>query len=72
MEKVIATHLMRADDGTLYEVDEIQEYVDASSHSGRAWIESMKRLELGDGRKVNYMDDDTFKIVATGEIIRRA
>jgi len=72
MEKVIATHRMRADDGTVYEVDEIQEYIDASSFDGEAWIEGLKRLELEDGSKVNHIDDDTFKIVATGTIIRRA
>lgn len=72
MEKLIATHHMRADDGTLYEVYEIQEYVDASSFDGEAWVKGLKRLELDDGTHVNHIDDNTFKIVVTGEVIRRA
>ena len=73
MDKVIATHRMKADDGTIYEVDEIQEYISSRPHSGgERWIPSLKRLELTDGSHVNHIDDDTFEIVSTGEIIRRA
>lgn len=72
MEKLIATHTMHADDGTIYEVEEIQEYSDASSFDGEEWIEGLKRLELSDGSHVNYIDDDTFQIVATGKLLRRA
>lgn len=73
MEKVIATHRMKADDGTIYEVDEIQEYVSSRPLSGGAsWIPGMIRLEMSDGSHVNHIDDDTFEIVATGEIVRRA
>jgi len=72
MEKVIATHRMKADDGTVYEVDEIQEFTGSSSLSGgRKWIPTLTRLELPDGSHANHIDDDTFEIVATGEIIRR-
>lgn len=73
MEKVIATHRMRADDGTFYEVDEIQEFISSHSLSGsEKWVPSLKRLELSDGSHVNHIDDNTFEIVRSGEIIRRA
>lgn len=62
---------MRSDDGALHEIDEIQEYVDASTYKGEAWIEGLKRLETASGGHVNYIDDNTFKIVATGQVIRR-
>jgi hypothetical protein len=72
LEKIIATHRMRDDDGTVYDVDEIQEYNDASTYDGPGWVEGLKRLELADGSHVNHIDDDTFKIVRTGTVIRRA
>jgi len=70
-DKIIASHHTRAESGSLHRVWEIQTYIDASSHDGEAWIEGPKRFELNDRSLVNYLDQDTFKIVATGEILRR-
>lgn len=72
MERVVATHRMKADDGTLFDVLDIQEYIDASDKSGPSWIEGLKRLELRDGSKVNYIDDDTFELVRSGRKLNRA
>lgn len=72
MEKVIRTHRMRSEDGAVVEVDEVQEYIDASDKDGPAWLEGMKRLELSNGSRVNYIDPDTFEVVSTGAVLRRA
>jgi hypothetical protein len=72
MEQMIAAHQMRADDGTEYEVFEFQEYQDASTFDGEGSIKGLKSLRLSNGRHVNWIDDDTFQIVGSGTIIRRA
>ena len=72
MENEIDRFEARADDGTIYVVVAIQEYADASSMARpNQWIEGFKRLELLDGAPVNYINAETFKIVASGEIIRK-
>ena len=70
MEKIIATYRAQSDDGTVHEIYDIQEYENASSQKGIAWIEGMKRLELADGRSVTEIDENSFEIIG-GEIIRR-
>lgn len=69
MEKHIRTHRVRSEDGSILEVDEYQEFIDVTTISDTAiqWAPGMKRLELSDGGAVNYLDDSTFQIVATGE-----
>ena len=62
---------MRSEDGRSYVVHEYQEFIDAGTKDGGAWVPGMKYLELSDGSKVNYIDEDTFKIVGTGTILRR-
>ena len=71
MEKLIATHEMMGDDGAAYTVYEYQEFIDASSMDGVEWLPGLKRLELANGLHVNHIDDDTFKVVVTGIILRR-
>ena len=67
----IAQHRMQSEDGRSFVVDEYQEYIDAGSKDGDDWIPGMKFLELGDGSKVNYIDENTFEIVRSGIILRR-
>ena len=31
----------------------------------------MKRVQTEDGKAVNFIDDATFKVVATGQVVRR-
>jgi hypothetical protein len=63
---------MKSDDGTEYVVYEYQEFLDASTYDGEKWVPGLKWLELNDGSKLNHIDDDTFKIVRSGTIVRRA
>lgn len=72
MEREIERFRASADDGTVYTVVTIQELVEAKA-SGQAphWIKGLKRLELDDGSPVNYIDPQTFKIVATNQLIRK-
>lgn len=63
---------VQTESGTRYTLSLIQEYRMISSMSGgRERIEGMRRYDLLDGGHANYIDDRTFKIVATGEIARR-
>jgi hypothetical protein len=71
MEKLIAIHAMRGDDGNDYTVHEYQEYLDASTLDGEDRVPGLKRLVLPDGGRVNHIDDDTYKIVRSGVIVRR-
>lgn len=72
MERLIARHQMQSDDGTRYEVLEYQEFLDAGTKDGPDWVPGLKRLVLANGRHLNHIDDDTFQIVVTGQIVRRA
>lgn len=67
MDELIATHHMRDADGRVYLVEEIQEFVGNPAER----IKGLKRLQLPDGTKVNFIDPDTFEIVITGTILRR-
>ena len=71
MIKLVDQHKMQSDDGVSYIVDEYQEYVDAGTKDGDEWIPGMKFLELSDGSKVNYIDENTFEIVRSGITLRR-
>ena len=72
MEEEIGRFEAQADDGTIYIVLEIQELRQFQPLDGPSQlIKGMKRLELIDGKHVNYIDPNTFKIVSTEEIIRK-
>ena len=70
-DKLVAKHMARSEDGSDYTVYEYQQFIDASSYDGEKWIPGMKYLELDDGSRVNHIDDDTFKIVQSGIILKR-
>ena len=73
MAQLIARHKMASDDGRVFVVEEYQEYIDAGSKDDpHATIPGMKYLLLEDGSRVNHIDDDTFKIVQSGTVLRRA
>ena len=71
MIRRIAQHTMRSDDGRTYIVDEYQEFIDVGTKDGEDCLPGMKYLQLADGSKVNFVDDDTFKIVRSGTILQR-
>jgi hypothetical protein len=70
MLRLIGRYVARSDNGQTYQVNEYQEFVDASTKDGSDWIPGMKYCELSDGSKVNYVDDETWKTL-DGTIIRR-
>jgi hypothetical protein len=73
MEHQIDRFNARAEDGRLFSVVIYQEFVDGTAIGDEAkkWIPGMKRIALSDGSSVNFVDQNTFRIVQTGEIIRR-
>jgi len=71
MIKLVCEHSMQSDDGRSYVVHEYQEFIHAGTKDGDDWIPGMKFLELADGSKVNYIDDNTFKIVRFDTTLRR-
>jgi hypothetical protein len=55
-----------------YTLSLIQEYRIVSTMSGgRQRIAGLRRYDVRGGGHANYIDERTFKIVATGEIARR-
>lgn len=70
MIRRVAQHITQSEDGRRFVVNEYQEYIDAGTKSGDDWIPGMKYLELSDGSKVNYLDENSFQIVQTGMILR--
>jgi len=44
---------------------------DASTRDGRSSVPGNAEIRCLDGRHVNRLDDDTFEIVETGQIVRR-
>ncbi len=73
MERRIETFDAAKVCGVRVTVNVFQEFVEATAmgDTARQWIPGMKRMELGDGSPVNYIDANTFKIVETDEIIRK-
>ena len=71
---MIETGRIRAlkDDGGIITVFEFQQQVSSRPLDGPArTLPGMKVLTLPDGSPVNFVDEHTFKIVQTGEIVRR-
>ena len=69
MEKTIEHWNFTGDDDRHYEVELVQEYV--SDRRG-GWIEGMRRVELADGRHLQRIDDNTYRIIRNGVTIRRS
>lgn len=65
-------HLCVSDDGRAYTVLQFQEFEYSSSQSDpNAKILGDIRLALPNGRPVHFVDDETFRIVSTGKIVRK-
>jgi hypothetical protein len=72
MERETRRITCRDDAGNQHTVIEYQEIIPAPSFGDpSAKIFGMKRLTLSTGDHVNFIDENTFKIVATDQIIRR-
>lgn len=60
-------------DGNRSQVGMMQEIIAAPSlQDPNGEVQGLKMLALADGGRVNYIDDNTFKIVQTDTIIKRA
>lgn len=71
-EIVIGRFQVKADSGKEYTIMEYQAFISAASlDNPRAEIAGLKRLATSTGLDVNYIDPKTFKIVETGEIVRK-
>jgi hypothetical protein len=61
------------DDGRTYTLIEYQEFRRTTSLSdGVSMTRGLSRLELEDGRAVNQRDSDTFEVVESGQVLRKA
>ena len=70
--RVIDRFKARDDDGNAYVVVECQDFNEYRTLSEPTqWVPGLKSLMLDDGSSVNFIDDNTFKIVKTDTIIRR-
>jgi hypothetical protein len=62
----------RKDDGEVVTVIEFQEQISFRPLNGPpSSLPGAKVLTLPDGSHVNFIDENTFKIVQTGEVVRR-
>lgn len=60
------------DDGKIFTVVEYQHMIEVTPISGPTSIaKGTKELFLTNGHSVEYIDDETFKVIETGKIIRR-
>jgi hypothetical protein len=72
MRKEIGRYRCRGADGREYTVIEYQNFQRFEPMSGPAQdVPTTKECFLDDGRDVNWIYGDTFKIVITDEVIRR-
>lgn len=72
MQTLIETFPAHGRDGRTYTVQIWRHHIDTSTLAGRSTTPGLKSARLADGRALNYIDPDTFEIVATGERIIRA
>ena len=73
MTVLVGSHRMSSDDGRTFIVYEYQERVGAGTKDDPyATIPGMSFYQLDNGMRVNFIDDDTFKIVQNGLVIRRS
>ena len=73
MEKEVERFECEAKSGARSTVVAFQEYIAFNPLNGPTqWVKGLKRLELADGSSfVNCIDEQTYKIVTTDEIVRR-
>ena len=72
MEELIDRFEAVSDDGQQFTVDVYQDVTTTRTLNGAAsQIRGLKRVALSDGRDVNRIDEKTFKIVSTDQVIRK-
>ena len=63
--------LVYKDDGTALRVRVIRSRIDTSTLDGPSSIPGLSELRLDDGSPLNMIDENTFKIVVNGELVKR-
>lgn len=72
MQDLIERFKAKGNSGSEYEVLVIQRLVRNSTLDGLdSSLAGLPEAMLADGRRLNKIDDDTFKVVDTGEVVRR-
>ena len=73
MNRIVERQRFRcvADDGSEHTIIEFQEMIDTSTLKGRELVPGIKSLRDSHGGPCNFIDDDTFEIVQTGQIVRK-
>jgi hypothetical protein len=71
-EKLVEQFDARKANGQVVRLHAYQDMIDAGTHDDPyATLPGMKRFETSQGQAVNFIDDNTFKIVVTDEILTR-
>ena len=71
-EKLVEQFDARNANGQVYRLYVYQDIIDAGTFDDpHATLPGMKRIVTGQGQHVNFIDDNTFKIVATDETLTR-
>jgi hypothetical protein len=71
MMRVTDQFRVRSDKGIVYNAICRQRVIDTTSLQERSERLGMPEYRLEDDRPLNFIDQDTFQIVATGERVRR-
>lgn len=70
MEVLVRTYRARRRDGTELLIDEFWDFVDTSPRfTGTGYVPGMKRLALRSGGGVHELDETTFQLASTGELL---
>ncbi|RUW92059.1 hypothetical protein [Mesorhizobium sp. M7A.F.Ca.US.010.02.1.1] len=71
MRQEVGRYRCRGSDGREYIVVEYQNMVAFDGMSGRQYRPGTKELRLEHGGAVNFIDENTFQILSTDEIIQK-
>ncbi len=71
MENIVDRFIAVDENGNEYELSVYQKIVEARTRGGTHRMPGMKRISTSDGLSVNRIDDDTYKIVLTDQILRK-
>ena len=63
--------VVRRDDGRELRAIEIQHWLEMNTSEGHERIPTIVEFMLANGHHLNRIDDDTFQIVETGQIVKR-
>jgi hypothetical protein len=73
MQKVTEKFRLRAANRSTHEAVMLQKQIDAAPRGdqSRQYVDGAKEYRLADGRHLNCIDDYTFEIATTGELLTR-